>query len=607
MSRRRSSRSPTTTRASSTCPRTRRSAQPYAAYAGLDDPVIEINLTPNRPDCTSVHGIARDLAAAGPRHAQGRCRCRAVPGRGACPVGVTLEFDGGDAHSLPDCSRCASCAASGTGRRPDWMQRRLAADRAAADQRPRRHHQLRHLRPRPAAARLRRRQGDGRPHGPPRPRRRGGRWPSTGAPTGSTSRSCVIADEAGVESIAGIMGGEHSGCDESTTDVLIESALWDPLNIAQTGPPARHHHGCALPLRARRRPALLPCPASSSRPAWCSTCAAARRRRSRVAGALAGARPHHRLPLDRDEAPLRPRRAAARRRRSSSRSSASAIAGSGERVKVRAALLAAGRRGQGRPRRGDHPHRTASTASRRSRCRAIEATVVEARADAAPEAHAPRQAHARGARPRRGGHLVLHRRARRRSCSAAATGASRSRTRSRRTSPTCARACCRACSRRRSATPTAAFGDVALFEVGQMLRVRRAGRAERSRRRRSGAARPARPASGATGTAARSRSTPSTPRRTRSRSSTALGVPTGGLQVVPGGPRLVPSRPLGHAAVRPEGRRRRLRRGAPEGAQGARPQRARSSPSRSPSTRCPRRRRSRPRASRSSRSRSSSR
>ena len=45
----------------------------------------------------------------------------------------------------------------------------------------------------------------------------------------------VIADENGVESIAGVMGGEHSGCDENTSDVLIESALWDPLNIAQTG------------------------------------------------------------------------------------------------------------------------------------------------------------------------------------------------------------------------------------------------------------------------------------------------------------------------------------------------------------------------------------
>jgi phenylalanyl-tRNA synthetase beta chain len=45
----------------------------------------------------------------------------------------------------------------------------------------------------------------------------------------------VIADEDGVESIAGIMGGEHSGCDESTTDVLIEAALWDPVNVAQSG------------------------------------------------------------------------------------------------------------------------------------------------------------------------------------------------------------------------------------------------------------------------------------------------------------------------------------------------------------------------------------
>jgi len=46
---------------------------------------------------------------------------------------------------------------------------------------------------------------------------------------------CVIADEKGVESLAGIMGGEATGCSETTTNVLIESALWDELNIAQTG------------------------------------------------------------------------------------------------------------------------------------------------------------------------------------------------------------------------------------------------------------------------------------------------------------------------------------------------------------------------------------
>src|SRR5262249_4726863 len=46
---------------------------------------------------------------------------------------------------------------------------------------------------------------------------------------------CVIADERGVESLAGIMGGEATGCSQETTDVLIESALWDPTNIAHTG------------------------------------------------------------------------------------------------------------------------------------------------------------------------------------------------------------------------------------------------------------------------------------------------------------------------------------------------------------------------------------
>ena len=45
----------------------------------------------------------------------------------------------------------------------------------------------------------------------------------------------MIADANGVESLAGIMGGEASGCDDTTIDVLVESALWDPLNIARSG------------------------------------------------------------------------------------------------------------------------------------------------------------------------------------------------------------------------------------------------------------------------------------------------------------------------------------------------------------------------------------
>src|SRR5499427_8043309 len=65
--------------------------QNYAQWAKLDDPVIEIKLTPNRSDCTGVHGIARDLAAAD----MGKFIDKAIkPAKGAfpCPVTVKLEF-----------------------------------------------------------------------------------------------------------------------------------------------------------------------------------------------------------------------------------------------------------------------------------------------------------------------------------------------------------------------------------------------------------------------------------------------------------------------------------------------------------------------------------
>ena len=67
---------------------------------------------------------------------------------------------------------------------------------------------------------------------------------------------CVIADEDGVESLAGIMGGEKTGCSETTTDVLIESALWDADQHRADRPQARHQFRRALSLRARRRSGL---------------------------------------------------------------------------------------------------------------------------------------------------------------------------------------------------------------------------------------------------------------------------------------------------------------------------------------------------------------
>src|SRR5690606_3876199 len=205
--------------------------QSFAAWAKLDDPVIEINLTPNRPDATGVYGIARDLAAAG----LGRLKEGAVmpiAGQGACPVRVSLDF--GATPSL--CRGFALRLVRGVtnGASPRWMQQRLLAIglrpiNALVDitnyitfDRGRPLHVFDAAK---VAGNLVVRRGvdgetvlalDGREYelGP---------------------ENCVIADADGIESIAGVMGGEHSGCDENTTDVLIESALWNPANIARTG------------------------------------------------------------------------------------------------------------------------------------------------------------------------------------------------------------------------------------------------------------------------------------------------------------------------------------------------------------------------------------
>jgi len=201
---------------------------PYAAYEGLDDPVIEINLTPNRPDCTSIHGIARDLAAAG----LGTLKSDAIApiqGRGACPVSVTIEDD-------KLCPAFALRLVRGVknGPSPEWMQRRLLSIG---------------LRPINALVDITNYMtfDRGRPLHVFDAKKVKGNLTVRRAKEGEEvlaldtrtykldPGTVVIADENGVESIGGVMGGEHSGCDENTTDVLIESALWDPLNIAQTG------------------------------------------------------------------------------------------------------------------------------------------------------------------------------------------------------------------------------------------------------------------------------------------------------------------------------------------------------------------------------------
>jgi phenylalanyl-tRNA synthetase beta chain len=205
---------------------------PYAEWAGLADAMIEINLTPNRPDCTSVRGIARDLAATGIGVLKPE---RAEPVRGAfpCPVPVTLDLADEDRHLCPAFAlRLVRGVKNGPS--PEWLQRRLVSIG---------------LRPINALVDITNLVtfDRGRPlHVFDAAKVKGGlavRRATEGeeilALDGRTYRLdgdvVVIADENGPESIAGIMGGEHSGCDESTTDVLVESALWSPLNIAQTG------------------------------------------------------------------------------------------------------------------------------------------------------------------------------------------------------------------------------------------------------------------------------------------------------------------------------------------------------------------------------------
>ncbi|KZC01355.1 Phenylalanine--tRNA ligase beta subunit [Methylobacterium radiotolerans] len=206
--------------------------QAYALYAGLDDPVIEINLTPNRPDCASVHGIARDLAAAG----IGTLKRETLPGvrgEGPCPVEVALALDPADRHLAPLFAlRLVRGVRNGPS--PAWMQARLRAiglrpinslvdiTNYVTFDRGRPLHVFDAAKVAGALTVRRAREGeslralDGRTHA-------------------LTDDTVVIADANGVESIAGIMGGEASGCDAGTTDVLIESALWDPTNIAQSG------------------------------------------------------------------------------------------------------------------------------------------------------------------------------------------------------------------------------------------------------------------------------------------------------------------------------------------------------------------------------------
>ena len=200
----------------------------FADYAALNDPVFDVNVTPNRQDCMGVRGIARDLAAAG----VGTLKPLAVPqieGSFKSPIDVRIEDEGGCPAFFGRAVRAVR-----NGPSPDWMQRRLKS----AGQRPisalvdiTNYVMLDVGRPAHAydIARLDRALIA-------RPAREGEKVLALNEKEYTLDPSMtVIADEREVHDIGGIMGGEHSGVSDGTTDVMLEIAFFTPDRIAQTG------------------------------------------------------------------------------------------------------------------------------------------------------------------------------------------------------------------------------------------------------------------------------------------------------------------------------------------------------------------------------------
>ena len=205
----------------------------FAGVYGLDDPVIDVALTPDRADCAGVHGIARDLAAAGLGDLK-PLAAEPVPGRYRSPIDVRFEFPADVA--VPPCPLFVGRHIRGVknGPSPRWLQDRLLsiglrpisalvdvtnfftidrarplhvfdADRIAGD------------------LVLRLSQGD----------------ESLDALNDKTYRidadATLICDDTGVQSLAGVIGGAPTGCTDDTVNVFLEVALFDPARTAETG------------------------------------------------------------------------------------------------------------------------------------------------------------------------------------------------------------------------------------------------------------------------------------------------------------------------------------------------------------------------------------
>jgi phenylalanyl-tRNA synthetase beta chain len=248
----------------------------YVDFAGLDDPIIEIKVTPNRGDALSIRGVARDLAAAG----LGTLKPWAAPA-------ITPAYETPLQWRIEDpraCTWVLGRAVRGVknGPSPAWLQDRLTAIglrpiSALVDVtnwftfalgRPLHVFDVAKVKGNVLSMRMAR-AGEAL-------------LALNGKSYALTEEDGIIADAAGPEALGGVIGGEPSGCDETTTEVFIECALFDPVRVALSG----RRHNVFTDARARFErgvdqallpAALLPTPAArplhtrSATPHVCST------------------------------------------------------------------------------------------------------------------------------------------------------------------------------------------------------------------------------------------------------------------------------------------------------------------------------------------------
>ncbi len=200
---------------------------PAAQVFGAE-PVIDFEVTPNRPDWLGVHGIARDLAATGLGEFT-ESTVDPVPGQFPCPIKVVVDGDACPIFS----GRVIRGVRNGPS--PQWLQDKLKS----VGQKPisilvdiTNYFSLDRCRPLHVYD-LSKLSGDtitaGLPSAPSEARMLDDKTYVV------TPDMCAIMDTSGVIGLGGVMGGDSTKVDDGTSDVFLECAWFDPIRTAQTG------------------------------------------------------------------------------------------------------------------------------------------------------------------------------------------------------------------------------------------------------------------------------------------------------------------------------------------------------------------------------------